>query len=131
MGSSLTRQTGVEAGELESYLFNVAGDRKRVWIAFPKEKSSRGADRGEGEKPDRGEAGQLDSSEGGIFSGGIIPASGWSGTLKVRLLQYTPNGVETLSAPVVTKATNGYRISPRSPIVMPGGSALLILIERE
>ena len=133
--TALARQPGAEVGELENYLFSVAGERKRVLIAFPKEKSARGEDQG-ARGDDQGERRQRrseisDSSEGGVFNGGTIPASGWSGTLKVRLLQYTTQGVATISAPTVTQTNSGYRISPRSPIEMPAGSALLMLIERE
>jgi len=100
---------GAEAGDLESYLFGVAGDRKRVLIAFPQERWIGG---------------------GVTFNWATMPASGWSGSLRARLLHYTPEGVQSLSATVAGNAGGGYRISPQKPVDMREGSALLVLIER-
>mgnify|MGYP001593092504 CR=1 FL=1 len=105
----LARLPGGETGDLESYLFGVAGDRKRVLIAFPQERWIGG---------------------GVTFNWASMPASGWSGVLKARLLHYTPDGVQSVSATVAGNASGGYRISPQKPLVMRDGSTLLILIER-
>lgn len=104
----LARLTGAETGDLERYLFGVAGDRKRVLIAFPRERWIGG---------------------GGTFNWASMSASGWSGPIRARLLHYTPEGVRSLPA-TVSGISSGYRISPQNPVEMREGSALLVLIER-
>ena len=105
----LARLAGADTGDLEGYLFGVAGDRKRVLIAFPREPSIGG---------------------GVTLNWAVMPASGWSGSMRARLLHYTPEGVQSLSATVSGIAGGGYRISPQKPVDMREGSALLVLIER-
>ena len=106
----LTRLPGAGTGDLESYLFGVAGDRKRVLIAFLQERWIGG---------------------GVTFNWATMPASGWSGSMRARLLHYTPEGVQSLSATVAGNADGGYRISPEKSVDLREGSALLVLIERE
>ena len=107
--TALTRLPGGETGDLESYLFGVAGDRKRVLVAFPQERWISG---------------------GLTFNWANMPASGWSGAMRARLLHYTPEGVKSVPAAVTISVGGGYRISPQKPLAMRDGSALLILIER-
>jgi hypothetical protein len=107
--SPLLRLPRVEMGDFESYLFSVAGDRKRVFIVFPR-KSWIGS--------------------GVTFNLANMPASGWSGPLHAKLLHFMPDGIQTLSTEVVGNAREGYRIKPIKPFEMREESTLLIMIER-
>lgn len=106
--SALSRLPGAETGELESYLFGVAGDRKRVLIAAPRDR---------------------------LLGGGVtlnwanIPAAGWSGAVRARLLHYSPEGMQLIPGSVTANA-GGFRITPQKPVEVREGSALLILLER-
>lgn len=106
--SALSRLPGAEMGELESYLFSVAGDRKRVLIAAPRDRLLGG---------------------GVTFNWANMPAAGWSGAVRARLLHYSPEGIQLIPGMVAANA-GGFRITPQKPVEMRDGSALLILLER-
>ncbi len=106
--TALSRLPGGDIGDLEGYLFGVAGDRKRVLIAYPKEQWVGG---------------------GLTFNWANMPAAGWRGNVRVQLLHYTPTGVQTIPAAVVNAGAD-YRITPQKPFVLNEGSAIMVLIER-
>lgn len=107
--AALERLPSADTGDLESYHFSVAGNRKRVLIAFPQGRWV---------------------GEDATFKGASLPVSGWNGPMRIRLLHYTPEGVQSIAVDISGKKGDVYRITPDELVKLREGSALLFLIER-
>lgn len=107
--ASMTSLARPDIDSLESYLFDVSGNSKRVLIAFP-------------------QAGK--SPKEASFDSVDMPASGWSGSISGQLLVYTPKGVQARPVTIAGSGQGDYRISPQTPVELAEGSALMVLLEQ-
>lgn len=107
--AALSSLPAMDSQEMESYLFSVEGDHKRVLVVFPRNGWRVGS---------------------ASFNTATMPATGWSGPLRGQAHLFTASGSTRLGASV-TVAGGQLRVALERGAEVPETGALMFLLERD